>query len=114
MSDLQAELEVMDTYDPEVLASYPLVVDAARKVANPDYDAMLRILWKHFYEDMEGNPLDPDEAWEYNKEWSKIQMSGLPESLWAAALSVTDDEDPLVVTSADGSQTYFHDRTEDE
>ena len=31
-----------------------------------------------------------------------------------AALSITEDEDPLVVTSADGSQTYFHDRTEDE
>ena len=31
-----------------------------------------------------------------------------------AALGVKEDEDPLVVTSADGSQTYFRDRTEDE
>lgn len=68
-----------------------LFVDAARRVANPDYEAMLRILWEHFYDDMEGNPSDPDEAWEYNKEWSKIQMVGLPERLWAAALGISED-----------------------
>ncbi len=67
-----------------------VIREAARKYANPDYEAMLRILWEHFYDDMEGNPTDPDEAWEYNKEWSKIQMSGLPERLWAAALGVTE------------------------
>lgn len=66
-------------------------LEAARRVANPNLKAMLRMLWEHFYDDMEGNPSDPDEAWEYNREWSEIQMSGLPERLWNAALGITTD-----------------------
>ena len=92
MSDLEDAIDWMATWPfvDDGAAKRDLVVEVARKYANPDYEAMLRILWEHFYEDMEGNPSDPDEAWEYNKEWSKIQMSGLPERLWAAALGVTE------------------------
>ncbi len=103
MSDLQDALtQVKEPHEGQrypVIAGEPLavIVKAARKYmeivdgyANPDYGAMLRLLWMEFYSDMEGNPSDLDEVWEYNREWSEIQMSGLPERLWAAALSVTE------------------------
>ncbi len=79
-----------DTWS-EALREVQTLVETARRVANPDLTAMLRILWEHFYDDMEGNPSDPDEAWEYNKEWSEVQMVGLPERLWAAALGLEDE-----------------------
>ena len=100
MSQLQDAIERIDAAqlggeslddEPEYRA-VELVTNTARKYANPDIEAMLRILWEHFYDDMEGNPTDPDEAWEYNKEWSEVQMVGLPQRLFDAALGVTEDE----------------------
>ncbi len=89
MSDLQDALDETDIY-AVAFKHYELFREAARRVVTPNYEAMLRILWEHFYDDMEGNPSDPDEAWEYNRLWSKIQMSGLPERLFVAALGITE------------------------
>ncbi len=91
-SDLQHAADKLANRIPIDACERQAVAEAARKYANPNYEAMLRLLWEHFYQDMEGNPSDPDEAWEYNKEWSEVQMVGLPESLWTAALGITEDE----------------------
>ena len=93
MSDLQDALNQHAEDELHMrLDQWETIVEAARKYANPDLEAMLRILWEHFYDDMEGNPSDPDEAWEYNKEWSEVQMVGLPQRLFDAALGVTEGE----------------------
>ena len=87
-------LEIWQEY-PSLYMAVGHAVEAARRVANPNYKAMLRLLWEEFYSEMEGNPTDLDEAWDYNREWSEIQMVGLPERLWNAALGVTEDDRPV-------------------
>ena len=83
--------EALEYYDRTVRPPMPavdLLAAAARlwvDAAEPNIEAMLRLLWEEFYSDMEGNPSDLDEAWEYNKEWSEVQMVGLPERLLVAA-----------------------------
>ena len=68
-----------------------VLVEAARKYDNPDIEAAIEARFNYI-------------------DTSRESVTHIVN----AALGVTEDEDPLVVTSADGSQTYFHDRTEDE
>ncbi len=79
----------------EVNDDLEIIFKGARKYANPDMEAFHKALYEWFHSE---RPMSSD----------------VEKALVAAALGVTEDEDPLVVTSADGSQTYFRDRTEDE